>query len=243
MPGHSATLATLGTFVLWFGWYGFNPGSALGISGGAYAVVERCAVTTTLGAAAGGVTTLIIRKATSHIFDLISVLNGVLAGLVAVTASCAFIEPYAALIIGAIGAVVYIAATEILIILCIDDPLEAFPIHGATGFWGVIAAGLFNRRILQAAAGFQDSAAGLLYGGANAGKLLGINILGALIITLWTAVLIGLFFFAMSAAKLLRISDEDEERGNDISKHGGPAYAFADVEEAAKIMEDNGETV
>lgn len=224
MPGHSATLCTLGTFVLWFGWYGFNPGSALGIQGNLYKTVNRCAVTTTLAAGAAGVTTLIVRKLTDHIFDLIGVLNGVLAGLVAITASCAFVETYAAVIIGIIGAIVYIAATELLLKLKIDDPLEAFPIHGATGFWGVLAGGLFNRRDLLELAGFSSDNAGLFYGGKNAGKLLGLNLAGALIISVWTVGIIGAFFFAMHAAKLLRISAEDELRGNDESKHGGMAY-------------------
>lgn len=224
MPGHSATLCTLGTFVLWFGWYGFNPGSALGIDGTLPYTVRRCAVTTTLAAGAAGVTTLVVRKLTDHIFDLISVLNGVLAGLVAITASCAFVETYAAVLIGVIGAIVYIAATELLLKLKIDDPLEAFPIHGATGFWGVLAGGLFNRRDLLALAGFDNENAGLFYGGPNAGKLLGINLAGALVISIWTVVLIGGFFLAMNSAGLLRISAEDELRGNDESKHGGVAY-------------------
>ncbi len=220
LAGHSATLCTLGTFLLWFGWYGFNPGSTLGVTGGAYATVERCAVTTTLAAAAGGVTTLIVRKATDHIFDLISVLNGVLAGLVAITASCAFVEPWAAVVIGAIGAAVYIGSAELLLKLKIDDPLEAFPIHGATGFWGVIAGGLFNR------AGLGSSASGLFFGGG--GKLLAANVVGSLVIALWTGALIGPFFIAMKAVKLLRVSPEEEEAGNDVSKHGGEAYAFAE---------------
>jgi len=188
MPGHSATLATLGTFLLWFGWYGFNPGSTLGITGGLYKVVERCAVTTTLGAAAGGVTVLVIRKVLDHFFDLISVLNGVLAGLVSVTASCAFIEPYAAIVIGIIGAI------------------------------------LFNRRELQKLAGFQDDAAGLFYGGKGAGKLLGINLLGCVIIAAWTIAWIGVFFIFMEVIGLLRINIDDEIAGNDVSKHGGSGY-------------------
>ncbi len=223
MPGHSATLCTLGTFVLWFGWYGFNPGSTLGITGGAYATAERCAVTTTLAAAAGGVTTLIVRKATDHIFDLISVLNGVLAGLVAITASCAFVEPWAAVVIGAIGAMIYIGSAELLLKLQIDDPLEAFPIHGATGFWGVIAGGLFNR------AGLGSTKSGLFFGGG--GKLLAANVVGSIIIAAWTAALIGPFFYGMKAVKLLRISYDEELLGNDESKHGGAAYAFSEKPE------------
>lgn len=238
MPGHSATLATLGTFVLWFGWYGFNPGSALGITGKLSEVVQRCAVTTTLGAAAGGVVTLIVRKATDHIFDLIAVLNGVLAGLVSVTAACAFIEPYAAIVIGAIGAVVYIATAELLLKLNIDDPLEAFPIHGGAGFWGVIAAGFFNRRELQDVAGYQSDAAGIFYGGPKIGLLLGINALGAVIITVWTAAFISALFLTMKKLGLLRISSEIEEEGNDLSKHGGPAYSFANVDEMTNANMD-----
>ena len=228
LAGHSATLCTLGTFLLWFGWYGFNPGSTLGITGGDIGTVERCAVTTTLAAAAGGVVTLSVRYAIDHVFDLIPVLNGVLAGLVAITASCAYVEPWAAVIIGAIGAVVYIGSAEILLKLKIDDPLEAFPIHGATGFWGVIAGGLFNR------SGLGSSASGLFFGGG--GKLLAANVVGALVISLWTAALIGPFFFGMNAAGLLRISEEEENEGNDVSKHGGAAYAFA--EKDATEMED-----
>lgn len=246
MPGHSATLCTLGTFLLWFGWFGFNPGSALGISGDAYKVVSRCAVTTTLGGAAGGLTTLVIRKVTDHIFDLLAVLNGALAGLVSVTACCAFIEPWSAVLIGFVGAIVYVAAVEMLLKLKIDDPLEAFPIHGAVGFWGVIAAGLFNRRGLQYIAGLQDQAGGLLFGGPNPGLLLGINVLGAVLIALWTAVLIGIFFFAMKSANLLRVGIDEEMVGLDISKHGSAnAYAFVDRMEdgTGAMMEDNIEGV
>ena len=231
LPGHSATLATLGTFMLWFGWYGFNPGSALGITGGAFAVAERCAMTTTLAAAAGGVTTLIVRKLTDHIFDLISVLNGVLAGLVGITACCAFVETWAAVIIGAIGALVYIAAAEILLKLRVDDPLEAFPIHGAAGLWGALAGGLFNRKDLTELAGFEGGNFGLFYGGGF--KLFGVNLAACLIITVWTAVLIGTLFLVLKAAGLLRVSREVEELGNDESKHGDPAYAFMNRE--AKI--------
>ena len=222
MPGHSATLATLGTFLLWFGWYGFNPGSALGITGGAYAVVERCAATTTLAAAAGGLTTLLLKKIIEHYFDLISVLNGILAGLVAITASCAFVDPWAAIVIGAFGAIVYIGAGMLLLKLKIDDPLEAFPIHGACGLWGALACGLFNRKEYQAAAGLQAEQAGLFMHGQF--KLFGINLLGCLIIASWVLVLITPFFIVMKVLGLLRISKEEELIGNDISKHGGAAY-------------------
>lgn len=231
IPGHSATLATLGTFLLWFGWYGFNPGSALNLSGDGFRVAERAAVNTTLAGATGGIVTLVVIKLRDHIFDLIACLNGILAGLVAITASCAFVESYAAVIIGAIGAVVYIGAAMLLLALKIDDPLEAFPIHGAGGLWGVIAVGLFNVKRHQATAGASEKIWGAFYGGG--GQLLGINIAGALIITVWTVVLIGIVFMAMKFAKILRISSEEELIGNDVSKHGGVAYPM-DAERAAQ---------
>lgn len=222
IPGHSATLCTLGTFLLWFGWYGFNPGSALGLSGGRFETAARCAVTTTLGAATAGVVTLFVIKLRDHIFDLLACLNGILAGLVAVTACCAWIEPYAAIIIGAIGALVYIAASMLLLKLKIDDPLEAFPIHGAAGMWGALAPGLFNVLEHQQKAGTSDILWGAFYGGG--GKLLGANIVGVIVIAAWTLALIGPLFFIMNLAGILRISPEMEIIGNDVSKHGGVAY-------------------
>merc|ERR1711871_650995 len=131
MPGHSAPLVVLGTFILWFGWYGFNPGSMLVMAGGVATGVARTAVTTTLAAAAGGVTTLIIKYFLDGIW-----------GLVAVTSSCSVIEPWAALICGFVGAFVYVFSAKLLLKLRIDDPLEAAPIHGFTGAWGVLYAGL-----------------------------------------------------------------------------------------------------
>lgn len=221
IPGHSATLATLGTFLLWFGWYGFNPGSALAISGSAAEVVERAAVTTTIAAASGGLTTLVIKKVFDHIFDLISVLNGILAGLVSITACCAFVDPWAAVICGAVGAVIYVGAASLLLKLKIDDPLEAFPIHGAAGFWGCLCCGIFNRKAFQEVAGFDADRAGLIEGG---GLLLANNLVGCLIIIVWVVVLLGAFFFALRLGGILRISQDEELLGNDISKHGGAAY-------------------
>lgn len=237
MPGHSATLCTLGTFLLWFGWYGFNPGSALGIVG-LYKTVERCAVTTTIAAATGGITTLIVKKVLDHIFDLLSVLNGILAGLVAITASCAFVDTWAAIVIGAIGALVYIGAAMLLLALKIDDPLEAFPIHGAAGFWGALAVGIFNRKTLQGLAGFQDTVGGFI---DKDGKLFLANLVGCLIIIVWVVGLLGPFFLVCKVIGILRISHEEELIGNDISKHGGAAYpddpTESAVEEAARDID------
>lgn len=218
IPGHSAPLCTLGTFMLWLGWYGFNPGSALSIQGELYKTVGRCAVTTSLAAVSAGLTTLFMRGITDRIVDLITVLNGILAGLVAISASCAFVETYAAVAIGAVGAIVYFTATKLLLKLKIDDPLEAFPIYAAPGFWGVLACGLFSRRDLLLLAGFSTEYAGLVEGGKNAGRLLWINLTGALIIAAWTAVLMGTFFLALKAGGRLRICSQDGLRGNDLNR-------------------------
>lgn len=229
MPGHSATLCTLGTFILWFGWYGFNPGSTLGISNlspsnNFTATASRAAVTTTIAAASAGVTTLIVIKLRDHIFDLITVLNGILAGLVAITGSCPWVEPYAALVIGIIGAFVYIGAAAALLALKIDDPLEAFPIHGATGLWGAIAVGFFAREqlLFQSGYGNDNGWEGVFYGGG--GRLLAANVVMVLAVAGWTLALIAPLFIMLNLVGQLRIPREMEIEGNDISKHGGEAY-------------------
>ncbi|OSX77964.1 hypothetical protein BU14_0126s0003 [Porphyra umbilicalis] len=229
MPGHSATLCTLGTFLLWFGWYGFNPGSTLGISFTApdanlTATAARCAVTTTISGAAAGVTTLIVIKLRDHIFDLLACLNGILAGLVAITASCPWVEPYAAVVIGIVGALVYIGAAMLLLLLKIDDPLEAFPIHGAVGVWGAFAVGLFAREELLFISGYGNDNGweGVFYGGG--GRLLAANCVMIVVVAAWTLALIVPLFFALNLVGALRISPEMELIGNDVSKHGGAAY-------------------
>ena len=143
MKGHSSPLIVLGTFVLWVGWYGFNPGSALGITGEATRrVVSRAAVNTTMGAAAGGLVALLNKRISQGIWDLLAVCGGLLAGLVSITAGCSVVEPWAALLIGGFGGIVFDLADKLLLKLQIDDPLQAAPMHGFCGAWGVIAVGL-----------------------------------------------------------------------------------------------------
>uniref|UniRef100_A0A7S0ZDQ0 Ammonium transporter n=1 Tax=Timspurckia oligopyrenoides TaxID=708627 RepID=A0A7S0ZDQ0_9RHOD len=226
MPGHSATLCTLGTFILWFGWYGFNPGSMLGViygidDTGSIRGIARCAVTTTCAAAAGGLTTLVAIKIKDHIYDLLACLNGVLAGLVSITAGCVCVDIWAAMIIGIIGAFVYMISVIILLKLKIDDPLEAYPIHGGCGFWGCFSVGLFARQPYVADAAFGDRE-GAFFGGG--GDLLLANFVTILAVIGWTVGLIGPFFFILKVAGVLRISPEEELVGNDVSKHGGSAY-------------------
>jgi len=228
MPGHNASLVVLGTFILWFGWYGFNPGSMLSIIGSdSQEVVARAAVTTTIAAASGGLTAMVLNYTLFHVWDLIAVCNGVLAGLVAITAGCAVVEPWAALIAGALGAITIFGAGKLLLKLKIDDPLEACPMHGFCGALGVIFVGLMAKEeyVLQTY-GRASSPYGLFYGGG--GNLLACQIVGVIVIVVWTCTLLGLFFMAFKAIGMLRTSAEEEMLGLDESKHGGSAYNMSE---------------
>jgi Amt family ammonium transporter len=221
--GHSAVLVVMGTFFLWFGWYGFNPGSMLAIVGpNSQEVVGRSAVTTTLGAAAGGLGALLYSYQVNQVWDLIGVCNGILAGLVSVTAGCSVIEPWAAILAGAIGSMVITGASKLLLKLRIDDPLEACPMHGFCGAWGVLFVGLMAKKEYVMQAYGRDNAYGLFYGGG--GDLLGCQIIGIIAIAAWTMTLLGAFFYALKVTNHLRIPAEEEHAGIDVSHHGGSAY-------------------
>ena len=212
IPGHSSSLQCLGTFILWFGWYGFNCCSTIAWSD--MVTATKCAVTTTLAAAAGGVSALLCEVVSGKHADLPPILNGILAGLVSITAGCNVTEPWSAFVIGLVGGVVYTYACKLLLMLKIDDPLSASPVHFFCGAWGVIATGLLASKKNN----------GLLTGGSTGGKQFGIQLLGVLAIASWTCILSGLLFGALKAAGMLRVSAESEEKGMDESKHGGSAY-------------------
>ena len=225
MPGHSATLVVLGTFILWVGWYGFNPGSQLAIYGTDNLLsTARAAVTTTLAAGSAGVTALFLTYFQNGTWDLLSVCNGLLAGLVSITAGCSVVDPWAAIIIGLVGAFVFNYSCKLLEKLKIDDPLAAAPMHGFCGAWGVFAVGLFcNPRLMMTSYGRDNvESKGAFFGGD--GKLLGTQILGIVVIIAWTCTLLGGVFYALNMAGLLRVDPEVEMAGLDVSKHGGSAY-------------------
>jgi Amt family ammonium transporter len=232
MPGHSATLVVLGTFILWVGWYGFNPGSQLAVSDAdSIMITGRVAVTTTLGAGSAGFCALFLTYLETGMWDLLAVCNGALAGLVSITAPCPVVEPWAALLIGGIGALVFNLAGKLLRKLKIDDPLEAAPMHGFCGAWGVFANGLlakkeFVRQAYGREAGSDYDCGGLFYGGDNAGKLLGAQIVGIISIAAWTCGLMFPFFFIFHKMGLMRVPEEEEVVGLDQSHHGGSAYNY-----------------
>jgi Amt family ammonium transporter len=249
MPGHSATLVVLGTVLLWFGWYGFNPGSMIFINNAGYAmVVGRAAVCTTLAGAAGGLMALAVAFLRNKAWDLLACCNGVLCGFVAVTGGCHVLEPWAAIICGAVAAVIFEAVCVLFLRLKIDDPLMAAPMHGFCGAWGIFWVGLMANQeyILQAYGGSHTGAEptsppynvydpsglnpvnypfGLFYYGGG-GVLLASQIVGILVIFAWVTVNMVPFFYIFKMMGALRISAEEEQAGLDASKHGGSAYNY-----------------
>jgi len=245
-PAHSTALQILGTFILWFGWYGFNPGSALAIANAdSAATAALCAVTTTLAAACGCVTAMAFDcvmdyRATGEVsYDLTMAMNGALGGLVAITAGCSVVYPWAAVIIGIIGGLVYYGFSKLLIKLKIDDAVDAIPVHFANGAWGVFAVGLFASEDLQAIAGYSTAHQGWFYNGGDANLLL-VQVCAILWVCAWVGAIMTPFFMLLNAAGMFRVDPLEEEVGLDISHHRGQAYDLepakqADVEELMEV--------
>lgn len=204
MPGHSAVLQALGTFLLWVGWYGFNAGSALKISPADKAVViGRIFVTTTLSAAAAGVTSISLHRIAykNSRLNMSTMCNSIMAGLVSIASGCATIPAWAALVIGALSVLVYRGtAYAVLHKLKIDDALEASAVHGACGVWGLLATALFTTK-QEAAALYGKDQGGLFYGG---GKLIGAAAIEICVIVTWSGILSSLLFFGLRQAGVLR---------------------------------------
>lgn len=229
MPGHSATLLVLGTVLLWFGWYGFNPGSQLTVDSlDNAAVVGRSAVTTTLSGAAGCLSCLFTGFIRGKSWDLVAGCNGALVGFVSITASAHVMEPWAALICGLVGGWVFDAVCVAFLKFKIDDPLSAAPMHGFAGAWGVLYTGLMaKRQYICQAYGYSCAeyrADGLFYNGD--GRLLASQVIGILSIFAWVFGLMSMLFAGLKAINMLRISHEEEQQGLDVSKHGGSAYNY-----------------
>merc|ERR1712025_793950 len=142
---HSQPLVVIGTFILWFGWCGFNPGSTLGFSDSSTAMMAaHVMMNTTLSAATGGVTVFLVAYAVTKKYDASALCNGILAGLVSITAGCSNVESGSAFCIGIVGGFVYVGSSAMVRKLKIDDPVDATSVHGACGIWGCLAAALFD---------------------------------------------------------------------------------------------------
>ncbi len=209
--GHNIPLAALGTFVLWFGWYGFNAGSTLS---GSDLNIATIALTTTLAASAGAIGALFTSWTLFKKPDPSMALNGALGGLVAITAGCAVVSSSSAVIIGIIAGIVVVFAVEFFDkVLRVDDPVGAISVHGVCGVLGALAVGLFAQG---------DGPQGLFFGGGW--SQLGIQLLGVGAIILWVAVTSGVLFGLLRAFRLLRVSAEEERIGLDIGEHGVESY-------------------
>ena len=216
---HNLAYATLGTMILWFGWYGFNPGSTLGIYGQT-GVAGVVVLNTTLGAAAGGVTVLIVQYFLSKKWDLLMAANGTLAGLVAITAGCAFVAPGSAIIIGGVGALVMMGVTVLIEKIRIDDAVGAFAVHGGAGIFGVLAVGLFANGSLTF--GPLAGQSGLLVGGSA--QLLGVQALGSASTILWVGLTSLLMFGGLKLIHRLRVNKKADEIGIDFYEHGATVW-------------------
>ena len=215
IAGHNIPLASLGVFILWFGWYGFNAGSTLSVGDGE--AISLVAMNTSLSAAAGGILAMITVWIKSGKPDLSMALNGALAGLVAITAPCAYVSPGASILIGAIGGILVVLVTLLLDQMKIDDPVGAFPVHGVNGIWGTLSVGLFGQKALGL------SSDGLLLGGGI--SVLSVQFLGVLSIALFVALTMGIIFKILDKTLGLRVSVEEEYRGLDILEHGLESYS------------------
>ena len=221
MPGHSISLATLGVFILWVGWYGFNPGSMLAFSGvdeagvSAMSSVVMVAVNTTLAGGAGGIVAMVVSWGMFRKADFSMALNGALGGLVGITANADGVSNTDALIIGSAAGVLIIAGVLMLDKLKIDDPVGAWPVHGLCGMWGVLAVAIFGNYDSPVNDEIADSP---IFGNLMA-QLIGIVVLAA-----WAFGTMYVIFMVMKAVGILRVNPEDEERGLDISEHGMSAY-------------------
>ena len=212
IPGHNLTIACLGVFILWFGWFGFNPGSQLAASGETIRLaISRVFLTTNLSACAGGLASLIVAWAKYKKPSLSLTLNGVLAGLVGITAGCDLVSPAGAAWIGLICGTVMVYAVEFIDHrLKIDDPVGASSVHGVCGCLGTILTGLFATE------------AGLFYGGGA--NLLLAQLFGAAVVGCWALCMGFLIFKGLDLAHGLRVPSRVEEEGLDIYEHGETAY-------------------
>jgi Amt family ammonium transporter len=231
MMPHDLTIAVVGGLILWFGWYGFNPCSTLSIMDAAG--VGRVAMNTTLAACTGGIAAVLLVVARVKKWDPAAMVNGFLAGLVAITCPCYWVSDVGACLLGAVAGVLVILAMDLLEHLRIDDPVGAWPVHGVCGIWGTLSLGLFADGHYSAAGSSPygvpnivpksaDALTGLFYGGGF--KVLGAQIVGSAIVCTATFVSAMAMFWVLNAMKLLRLSKDGELEGMDLDQHGISAY-------------------
>lgn len=212
IPGHDMGMATLGMFVLWFGWFGFNPGSTMAADPDA---IARVAINTCIAGALGGVAATFVAYLTLGKPDLSMALNGILAGLVAITAPCNWVTPAGSFIIGLIAGILVVYAVIFFDRIRVDDPVGAISVHLVNGVWGTLSLGLF-------AANVSGGITGLFYGG-GASQLIA-QIKGIVAVGIYVVIVSLIFWLIIKAVMGLRVDAEEEREGLDIGEHGMQAY-------------------
>lgn len=218
-PPHNMSLVVLGVFILWLGWFGFNPGSTMNISSSAQ-LVSHIVVTTNLGGVSGSLAAIIVAYFMTGRYDAGALFNGLIAGLVGITASCAFVGHVAAIAIGSVAGVLMIGGSLLIEKLEVDDAVGAWPVHALPGLWGTLALGLFASEPWSG--GPAQPGLGLFYGGGF-GQL-GVQLLGALSIAVFTIISSTGVFWFIKITLGLRVSEQEEIEGADRYEHGYKAY-------------------
>merc|ERR1719326_2010109 len=232
---HSQPLIVLGTFILWFGWCGFNSGSTLGLSdAGTALMAAHVMMNTTLSAATGGLTVFLVQFALTKKYDCAALCNGILAGLVSVTAPCSNVESGSAVLIGFLGGFLVVGSSNLIKKLKIDDPVDAFSVHGACGIWGCLAAALFDF------GSGTDKHHG--WGGFSAtsyeedgevkymttGDAIGANLAEVAFVICWSGGMSAIVFGILRVTKLLRVDEETEDSGMDSECASPKAYNISE---------------
>ncbi len=210
IPGHNLPLASVGAFILWFGWFGFNPGSSLGAVGN-WELIGEVVVNTFLASAAGGIATMFYTYFSYGKIDITMVINGVLAGLVSITAGCNVVGPISAIFIGFIAGILVDVAVLFFDKIKVDDPVGAVAVHGVNGLFGTLAVGFF------AAEG------GLFFGGGA--ELLITQLIGVLTIALFSFTITFILMKVLKSTVGIRITSEEEEAGIDSISFGVKSYS------------------
>jgi Amt family ammonium transporter len=220
IPGHNMAFTTLGVIILWFGWFGFNPGSTLSVDFGGVGFFAYVALNTNIAAAAGVLGAVVTSWLVVKKPDLSMMLNGAIAALVAITAACAFVAPWAALVIGFVAGVIVVLGSLLVERLRIDDPVGAIAAHGMSGVWGTLALGFLTVPALAEKLGTGQG--GLLYGGGL--HQLGVQALGLIAVGAFTFGASFLILWLFRATVGIRTEPEVEAAGLDVSEHGMWGY-------------------
>jgi Amt family ammonium transporter len=227
---HNVVYVVLGTIILWFGWYGFNCGSTLTMNETAGYLAAQVAVNTTLAPAMSGLVVTFWQRLQTGRWNVCNMCGGCLGGLVSITASCGNVMSWSAIVIGFIGGIVYMNANNVLLYFHIDDPVQAFPVHGACGMWGLIGTALFDwggpNGKYHGWGGYSPT------DGATIGGALAAQVVGGISIALWSGIVLSLFFKAMKKLGFLRVSEETEDLGLD-AKEFSPARPYSSPEVSA----------